>query len=129
MRVCVCVCVCVRMRVCVCVCARVFVCVCVCVCAYVHGRTHDGADPMWSAPVLPAWTNSMASTGSIPLTGDRKADADILAFYKARQKLIERGESPLSPRMSRLPVYRHYMNVHIYVHVVHSLIFFLFMQD
>lgn len=25
---------------------------------------------------------------SIPLTGDPKADADILAFYKARQKLI-----------------------------------------
>ena len=34
----------------------------------------------------------MASAGSIPLTGDRKADADILAFYKARQKLIERGD-------------------------------------
>lgn len=28
---------------------------------------------------------------SIPLTGDSKADADILAFYKARQKLIQRG--------------------------------------
>lgn len=25
---------------------------------------------------------------SIPLTGDPRADADILAFYKARQKLI-----------------------------------------
>ena len=25
---------------------------------------------------------------SIPLTGDAKADADIIAFYKARQKLI-----------------------------------------
>ncbi len=25
---------------------------------------------------------------SIPLTGDTKADADIIAFYKARQKLI-----------------------------------------
>jgi kinesin family protein 6/9 len=32
-----------------------------------------------------------ATHGSIPLTGDRRADADIIAFYKARQKLIERG--------------------------------------
>ncbi len=28
---------------------------------------------------------------SIPLTGDSRADADILAFYKARQKLIQKG--------------------------------------
>ena len=29
---------------------------------------------------------------SIPLTGDSRADADIIAFYKARQKLIQKGE-------------------------------------
>lgn len=29
-----------------------------------------------------------SSKASIPLTGDPRADADILAFYKARQKLI-----------------------------------------
>ena len=28
---------------------------------------------------------------SIPLTGDSRADADIIAFYKARQKLIQKG--------------------------------------
>eukprot|EP00731_Ephydatia_muelleri_P027714 Em0019g587a len=28
---------------------------------------------------------------SVPLTGDTKADADILAFYRARQKLIQRS--------------------------------------
>ena len=27
---------------------------------------------------------------AIPLTGDMRADADIIAFYKARQKLISR---------------------------------------
>ncbi len=31
------------------------------------------------------------SSDSIPLTGDPKADADIKAFYKARQKLIQKG--------------------------------------
>lgn len=29
---------------------------------------------------------------SIPLTGDSRADADIIAFYKARQKLIKKGK-------------------------------------
>ena len=29
-----------------------------------------------------------SKASSIPLTGDPRADADILAFYKARQKLI-----------------------------------------
>ena len=29
---------------------------------------------------------------SIPLTGDPRADADIIAFYKARQKLIQKGD-------------------------------------
>ena len=31
---------------------------------------------------------SSRNSSSIPLTGDSKADADIIAFYKARQKLI-----------------------------------------
>ncbi len=31
---------------------------------------------------------SVTRGDSIPLTGDPKADADIMAFYKARQKLI-----------------------------------------
>lgn len=29
---------------------------------------------------------------SIPLTGDSRADADIIAFYRARQKLIQKGQ-------------------------------------
>jgi len=31
-----------------------------------------------------------SSVSAIPLTGDSRADADIIAFYKARQKLIKR---------------------------------------
>ena len=32
------------------------------------------------------------SQSSIPLTGDSRADADIIAFYRARQKLIQKGK-------------------------------------
>ena len=32
------------------------------------------------------------SHSSIPLTGDSRADADIIAFYRARQKLIQKGK-------------------------------------
>ena len=35
---------------------------------------------------------SMDSKSSLPLTGDPNADKDIIAFYKARQKLINRAE-------------------------------------
>lgn len=33
-----------------------------------------------------------SSDSSIPLTGDPEADKDIIAFYKARQQLIDRAE-------------------------------------
>ena len=35
--------------------------------------------------------NHSAGGHMIPLTGDARADADIIAFYKARQHLINRG--------------------------------------
>ncbi len=40
--------------------------------------------------LMPEGSESPLGThqSSIPLTGDTKADADIIAFYKARQKLI-----------------------------------------
>jgi len=37
---------------------------------------------------------------SIPLTGDSRADADIIAFYKARQKLIKKGNTLCSDETS-----------------------------
>ena len=36
--------------------------------------------------------NVSRSHSSIPLTGDSRADADIIAFYRARQKLIQKGK-------------------------------------
>lgn len=46
-----------------------------------------------SSATLPSLSNR-----SVPLTGDSKADADILAFYKARQKLIQKSSRLPSPR-------------------------------
>ncbi|CAL9686172.1 unnamed protein product [Knipowitschia caucasica] len=34
------------------------------------------------------------ASSSIPLTGDKKADADIMAFVKAREKLLQKTRQP-----------------------------------
>ena len=81
----VCVCACVCVCVCACMCACMCACVCACVCV------HFCYVVMITSSVACCLSSGAMPTGSIPLTGDRKADADILAFYKARQKLIERG--------------------------------------
>ncbi|XP_051941672.1 kinesin-like protein KIF6 isoform X1 [Hippocampus zosterae] len=44
-----------------------------------------------SSSELRALSKSSLSTSSIPLTGDRQADADILAFIRARQNLLSRA--------------------------------------
>ena len=36
-------------------------------------------------------SSSTEASGSIPLTGDAQADADIMAFLKARQNVIKAG--------------------------------------
>ncbi|KAM9842981.1 kinesin-like protein KIF6 [Aulostomus maculatus] len=52
-----------------------------------------GASSEWRA-----LSTAALSSSSIPLTGDQRADADILAFIRARQKLLDRtGYGNLSP--------------------------------
>ncbi|XP_049453113.1 kinesin-like protein KIF6 isoform X2 [Epinephelus fuscoguttatus] len=41
-----------------------------------------------------ALSNTNLSSSSIPLTGDQQTDADILAFIRARQKLLNRADHP-----------------------------------
>lgn len=45
-------------------------------------RTPAAPQPLFSSP----------SHSAIPLTGDEKTDADIVAFYRASQKLAAKGE-------------------------------------
>lgn len=33
-----------------------------------------------------------SDSGNLPMTGDAKADADIMAFIKARQNLLRQGK-------------------------------------
>jgi hypothetical protein len=37
------------------------------------------------------WDDSGGGNSSIPLTGDPKADADIMAFMRARQHIAQQG--------------------------------------
>lgn len=41
-------------------------------------------------PVQPVSQTRYDVGTTLPLTGDSRADADIIAFYKARQKLINK---------------------------------------
>nr|XP_041571385.1 kinesin-like protein KIF6 isoform X3 [Taeniopygia guttata] len=47
-------------------------------------------------PTLKTRTPPPSSSTSIPLTGDSQADADILAFIKARQNILQKKDLPCS---------------------------------
>uniref|UniRef100_A0A8V5FYB4 Kinesin-like protein KIF6/9 C-terminal domain-containing protein n=1 Tax=Melopsittacus undulatus TaxID=13146 RepID=A0A8V5FYB4_MELUD len=44
----------------------------------------------WSMNILSYFRIPQSSSASIPLTGDSQADADILAFIKARQNILQK---------------------------------------
>uniref|UniRef100_A0A8C2Z3V1 Kinesin family member 6 n=1 Tax=Cyclopterus lumpus TaxID=8103 RepID=A0A8C2Z3V1_CYCLU len=56
--------------------------------------------PTHSSPRVLALSTTKLSSASIPLTGDQQTDADILAFVRARQNLLNRTEG--NPQVAKL---------------------------
>lgn len=58
-----------------------------------------------------ALSTTKLSSSSIPLTGDQQADADILAFVRARQKLLNRTGKTHKARNNTHTKPKHNMHV------------------